>query len=80
MTTSGNILGRGPGIIGHELLVKPDITAPGVEIRSSVPPYWQPPPYWNGLSGTSLAAPHVAGAVALLISAVPELRGKGRSH
>jgi len=67
---------RGPGLVGHESLVKPDITAPGVEIRSSFPPYWQPPPYWSGLSGTSLAAPHVAGAVALLISAVPELRGR----
>ena len=47
-----------------------------MDILSSVPPYWQPPPYWDGLNGTSLAAPHVAGAVALLISAVPELRGR----
>ena len=65
---------RGPALVGHESLVKPDITAPGVDIRSSVPQRWGL--YFDGLSGTSLAAPHVAGGVALLISAVPELRGR----
>ncbi len=65
---------RGPGLVGHDSLVKPDITAPGVNILVSVPEFWGF--YINGISGTSLAAPHVAGAVALLISAVPELRGR----
>jgi subtilisin family serine protease len=49
--------------------IKPDITAPGVNVRSSYPT--------NGyavLSGTSMATPHVAATVALMWSEVPALR------
>jgi subtilisin family serine protease len=45
------------------LQLKPDVSAPGVEILSSVPAREGS---WSGFSGTSMAAPHVAGGAALL--------------
>ncbi|WP_210530393.1 S8 family serine peptidase [Rubellimicrobium arenae] len=43
---------------------KPDVTAPGVAIYSSIPGGT-----WEYFNGTSMAAPHVAGAIAILLSA-----------
>ena len=63
---------RGPVTVDGSGRPKPDISAPGVNIRSSVPGGG----YEGGWSGTSMAAPHVAGLVALLISAHPELRSQ----
>ena len=51
-------------------LVKPDISAPGDGVRSSYPPNT-----YAVLSGTSMATPHIAGAIALLYSAKPALIG-----
>lgn len=47
---------------------KPDVVAPGVSIRSSIPGGYQ-----GGWNGTSMAAPHIAGVAALLRSIDPTI-------
>jgi hypothetical protein len=57
---------RGPSDFGN--IIKPNVSAPGVNVRSSVPVNG-----YDFFDGTSMASPHVAGTVALMWSAAPDI-------
>lgn len=61
---------RGPVKVDGSSRTKPDITAPGEEIFSSMPDKT-----YGVASGTSMAGPHLVGVIALMWSANPSLIG-----
>jgi subtilisin family serine protease len=67
---------RGPSLCGGigSLLIKPEVSAPGVNVRSCIAD--NDNAYDTTYSGTSMACPHVVGAIGLLKQAFPTLTGK----
>ncbi|MDF1698407.1 MAG: S8 family peptidase [Saprospiraceae bacterium] len=69
--TKPNFSSIGPVLIDSSGRLKPDVMAPGVGVKS----IWLNDGF-NTIGGTSMAGPHVAGAIALIINANPSLAGQ----
>lgn len=62
---------RGPVTVNGTGIRKPDVSAPGVAVRSCIRDS-----SYATFSGTSMAGPHTVGLIALMISANPDLAGQ----
>lgn len=74
--TMASFSSRGPNPVAPDI-IKPDITAPGVQILAGNSPFPDPGSsvpgeLFQAIAGTSMSSPHVAGIFALLKQAHPE--------
>jgi hypothetical protein len=63
---------RGPSLASGGDLLKPDIAAPGVNVLAGVSTIGNHGDQFGFMSGTSMAAPHIAGFGALVLSKQPK--------
>ena len=63
---------RGPSLASDGDLLKPDISAPGVNVLAGVSTIGNNGAQFGFMSGTSMAAPHIAGFGALVLSKQPK--------
>ncbi len=63
---------RGPALANGGDLLKPDISAPGVNVLAAVAPGPHQGRDFDFLSGTSMSSPHIAGLAAIILGAQPE--------
>ncbi|TDU91723.1 PA domain-containing protein [Kribbella voronezhensis] len=63
---------RGPSLSSHGDLLKPDLAAPGVNVLAAVAPPTNDGHSFAFYSGTSMAAPHIAGLAALYLAKHPD--------
>ncbi len=66
---------RGPNVVAEDI-IKPDITAPGIQILAGNSPFPDPGAVtgdlFQAIAGTSMSSPHIAGLYALIKQAHPE--------
>ncbi len=62
----------GPALSAGGDLLKPDITAPGVDVIAAVSPAGDNGNFYDAISGTSMSSPHIAGLAALVRSKHPD--------
>ena len=66
---------RGPNVVAEDI-IKPDITAPGLQILAGMTPVPEPGAVpgqlFQAIAGTSMSSPHIAGAYALIKEVHPD--------
>jgi subtilisin family serine protease len=68
----GGFSSRGPALANDADLLKPDVSAPGVSVLAAVAPPSNSGRSYDLYSGTSMAAPHITGLAAFMLSVHPQ--------